>query len=151
MKKYMVTWPTRPFGLCSEPVWADDPADAVRVASDLDWLTSDGYTVAFDYTPMVWRLQRPYRWRSRHVAGPDFPDFLPGEVAFTPEPFDLREVANRAMGAVKVGDALGHSEAEIHAAVGQILSALAPEQVAEVLAIVATEVEQANAYTGGGS
>lgn len=92
MKKYTVTWPTRPSGVYSELVWADDPTDAVRVAAELDWPTAPGYTVAFDYTPMVWRLKHPYRWRSRQVAGPDFPDAVDGEVAFTPEPLGSETV-----------------------------------------------------------
>ena len=147
--RWSVTWPTRPNGVYTQLVRADDPTDAVRVAAELDWPTAPGYTVAFDYEPQVWRLRRPYGLRSRPVAGPEFPDTLPGEVAFTPEPRDLRRVAAQAVGAVKVGDALSHGEDEIHAAVGQILSDLTPAQVAETLAIVAAEVEEANAYTGG--
>ncbi len=90
--RWSVTWPTRPSGVYTELVRADDPTDAVRVASELEWPTADGYTVAFDYTPMVWRLQRPYRWRSRHVTGPDFPDTVSDKVAFTPEPLGSETV-----------------------------------------------------------
>lgn len=147
--RWSVTWPTRPNGVYTRLVRAADPVDAVRVAAELEWPTTDGYTLAFDYEPEVWRLLRPYRMRSHQVAGPEFSDETPGEVAFTPEPLDLREIANRAMGVVKVGDALGHSEAEIQAAVGQLLSALAPAHVAEVLAMVVAEIEQVNAFTGG--
>jgi hypothetical protein len=57
--RWSVTWPTRPSG---------------------------GYSVAFDYEPQVWRLLRPYRLRSHPVAGPDFPDQVLGEIAFTPWP-----------------------------------------------------------------
>lgn len=146
---WSVTWPTRPNGVYTQLVRADDPTDAVRVAAELDWPTAPGYTVAFDYEPQVWRLLHPYRWRSRRVAGSDFPDAIPDRVAFTPESFDLREVANRAMGAVKVTDALGRSEAETHAAVGQILGLLTPAEVAGVLAIVVAETREINAYTGG--
>jgi len=92
MKKYSVTWPTRPSGVYTEWVRAADPTDAVRAASELDWPTADGYTVAFDYTPMVWRLQRPYRMRSHQVAGPDFPDEVDGEVGFTPVPLGSETV-----------------------------------------------------------
>ena len=84
--RWSVTWPTRPNGVYTQLVRADDPTDAVRVAAELEWPTAPGYTVAFDYAPQVWRLLRPYRWRSHPVAGPDFPDQVLGEVAFTPEP-----------------------------------------------------------------
>ena len=52
----------------------------------------DGDTVAFDYEPQVWRLLRPYRLRSHPVAGPDFPDLVLGEVAFTPWPLPKADV-----------------------------------------------------------
>lgn len=84
--RWSVTWPTRPNGIYTQLVRADDPVDAVRVAAELEWPTADGYTVAFDYEPQVWRLKRPYSLRSRPVAGPDFPDLILGEVAFTPWP-----------------------------------------------------------------
>jgi hypothetical protein len=70
--EWTVTWPTRPDGVYTEAVRAIDPTDAVRVASLLGWPTTPGYDVAFDYTPEVWRLRHPYRWRSRHVQGPQF-------------------------------------------------------------------------------
>lgn len=83
---WTVTWPTRPTGVYSLPVRATDPTDAIRVASLHPWPTAEGYTVAFDYTPEVWRIRRPYRWLSHYVQGPQFPDVIPGEVAFTPLP-----------------------------------------------------------------
>ena len=83
---WAVTWPTRPAGVYSLKVRAADPTDAVRAAAEQHWPTVPGYSVAFDYTPQVWRLQHPYRWRSRHVRGPMFPDVIPGRVAFTPLP-----------------------------------------------------------------
>jgi len=147
--RWSVTWPTRPNGVYTQLVRADDPTDAVRVAAELDWPTADGYTMALDYAPMVWRLQRPYRWRSRSAAGPDFPDLVPGEVAFTPEPLDLKQVTSQAMSAVKICDALGHSKDEVRAAVGQILGGLTITQVEEVLARVIAEVHETNAFTGG--
>jgi hypothetical protein len=67
-------------------VHAADATDAVRVASEHPWPTAPGSTVAFDYAPSVWRVRRPYRWRSRHVQGPMFPDAILGLVAFTPLP-----------------------------------------------------------------
>jgi hypothetical protein len=91
--RWSVTWPTRPNGVYTQLVRADDPVDAVRVAAELDWPTADGYTVAFDYEPQVWRLRRPYRLRSHPVAGPDFPDQVLGEVAFTPEPLPVERDA----------------------------------------------------------
>lgn len=91
--RWSVTWPTHPNGVYTQLVRAADPTDAVRVAAELDWPTAPGYTVAFDYAPQVWRLLRPYRWRSRPVAGPDFPDQILGEVAFTPEPLPARRGA----------------------------------------------------------
>lgn len=147
--RWSVTWPTRPNGVYTQLVRADDPADAVRVAAELEWPTAPGYAVAFDYEPQVWRLLRPYRLRSRRVVGPDFPDAVPGEVAFAPEQIDLNVVVSRAMGAVKLGDALGHSTSEVRAAVGQILAGLTTEQVEEVLAQVIAEVAESNAYTQG--
>lgn len=86
MPQYSVTWPTRPAGVYTEYVHAADPTDAVRVAGDLDWPTSPGYTMAFDYEPEVWLLRRPHRLRSRHVQGPHFSDCEPGQAAFTPAP-----------------------------------------------------------------
>ena len=83
---WTVTWPTRPSGLYSLKVQATDATDAVRVAAERPWPTAPGYDVAFDYTPSVWRLRHPYRWRSRHVQGPTFPDVVPGLAPFTPLP-----------------------------------------------------------------
>jgi hypothetical protein len=86
MPKYSVTWPTRPSGIYTECVQAADPTHAVRVAAELDWPTSPGYTVAFDYEPGVWLNRRPYRLRSRHVQGPRFGSAAPGAPAFMPVP-----------------------------------------------------------------
>lgn len=149
--RWSVTWPTRPSGVYTVLVRAADPTDAVRVAAELELPVNDGYSIAFDYEPQVWRLLRPYRLRSRRVAGPDFQDAVLGEVAFTPEEIDLNVVASRAMGAVKVGDALGHRMDEIRAAIGQILGGLTTEQVEDVLARVIAEVAESNAYTRGES
>lgn len=84
--RWSVTWPTRPEGVYTELVRANDPTDAVRVAAELDWQTTPGYSVAFDYTPQVWRLLRPYRLRSHHVAGPDFGGTEADAEAFVPMP-----------------------------------------------------------------
>jgi hypothetical protein len=84
--EWTVTWPTRPAGTYSLKVRAKGSTDAVRVASLRPWPTAPGCTVAFDYTPQVWRLRHPYRWRSRYVQGPAFPDATPGVVAFIPLP-----------------------------------------------------------------
>jgi len=92
MKKYTVTWPTRPEGVYTQVVRASDPTDAVRVASELDWPTADGYSMAFDYEPEVWLLLRPFRLRSRHVAGPDFGSTAADAVAFVPEPLGTETV-----------------------------------------------------------
>ncbi|MFK0182051.1 hypothetical protein ACIQVR_39575 [Streptomyces xanthochromogenes] len=91
--RWSVTWPTRPNGLYTVHVRAADPSDAVRVAAGLDLPLNDGYTLAVDYAPEVWRLRRPYGWRSRWAAGSDFggtdtdepftplaPDTLPTDV-----------------------------------------------------------------------
>lgn len=84
--EWTVTWPTRPAGVYTLRVRALDATNAVRVAALDEWPTSDGYTVAFDYAPRVWRCRRPYRWLSRYVQGPGFPDAVPGVIAFTPLP-----------------------------------------------------------------
>ncbi|WP_329472701.1 hypothetical protein OIE75_29585 [Streptomyces sp. NBC_01723] len=147
--RWSVTWPTRPNGVYTVLVRAADPTDAVRVAAALDLPVTDEYALAFDYEPQVWRLQCPYRLRSHPVAGPDFPDTVPGEVGFTPEPIDLDAVAAKAMGAVKAGDAVGNSMDEIRAAVGQVLGGLTGAQVEDVLARVVAEVDEINAYTWG--
>ncbi|MEU8623290.1 hypothetical protein [Streptomyces sp. NPDC048669] len=86
MPQFSVTWPTRPGGVYSQFVHATGPTEAVRVAAELDWPTSPGYSVAFDYEPEVWILRRPYRLRSRHVQGPQFSDCDPNQLAFTPIP-----------------------------------------------------------------
>lgn len=89
--RWSVTWPTRPNGVYTQLVRADDPTDAVRVAAELDWPVSDGWEMAFDYTPMVWRLRRPYRWRSHYITGPNFDDSANAEV-FVPEPLGTEAV-----------------------------------------------------------
>jgi len=86
-----VTWPTRPEGVYTVLVRAEDPVDAVRVAADLDMPLTEGYSMAFDYEPEVWRLRRPYRFRSRHVAGPDFGD-VDDAVPFVPVPYRAEAV-----------------------------------------------------------
>lgn len=85
-RRWSVTWPTHPVGTYTVLVRAADPTDAVRVAADMDLPCADGYSMAFDYEPCVWRLRHPYRLRSRYVQGPTFPDSVPGAVAFTPRP-----------------------------------------------------------------
>lgn len=77
LPRWSVTWPTRPEGVYTQPVRAVDATDAVRVAAELEWPVADGFTVAFDCTPEVWRVRRPYRWLSRHVAGPHIPEVGP--------------------------------------------------------------------------
>lgn len=147
--RWSVTWPTRPNGVYTQLVRADDPADAVRVAAELNWPTVDGYAMAFDYTPMVWRLQRPYRWRSRHVAGPDFPDAMEGVEAFAPEPLDLDAIAAEAVSIVRFCDAHDHCKDVARATVGQTIGLLTAAEAAEVLARVTAETREINAYTGG--
>jgi hypothetical protein len=147
--RWSVTWPTRPNGVYTQLVRAGDPTDAVRVAAELEWQTTPGYSVAFDYTPQVWRLLRPYRLRSRSVAGPDYPDTVPGEVAFTSEPLDLAAIADQVVSVIRVSDALGKDKHELRAAVGQIVGNLIPAEAEQVLAIVAAETREINAYTGG--
>ncbi|MFI8872451.1 hypothetical protein [Streptomyces sp. NPDC055243] len=84
--RWSVTWPTRPSGLLTVYVRADDPTDAVRIAAQLEWPTEPGWRMAFDYTPEVWRLRRPYWRRARYSAGPHYPDRERGAVVFRPEP-----------------------------------------------------------------
>jgi hypothetical protein len=86
MKKYCVNWPIRPFGIHTVLVRAADPTDAVRVAAERELSTVDGFSIAFDYEPEVWRLRRLRNRLSRHVAGPFFDDAVPGFVPFTPVP-----------------------------------------------------------------
>jgi len=147
--RWSVTWPTRPCGVYTVPVRAADPTDAVRVAAEQELQTTPGYALAFDYEPQVWRVLRPYWLRSRPVAGPDYPDTVPGEVAFAPALLDPDEIAERAVSAVRIGDALGHSEGEIRATVGQILGLLTPDEVAEVLVRVTDETEEINRFSRG--
>lgn len=90
--RWSVTWPTRPEGLYTVLVRADDPTDAVRVASELDLPLNDGYSLAVDYEPEVWRLLHPYRMRSYHVAGPDLGGNAVGADPFVPEPLGTEAV-----------------------------------------------------------
>lgn len=83
--QWAVTWPTRPAARATVRVRAADAADAVRIAEDVDHGGGPGYLVAYDCEPSVWRLRHPFRWRSRHVQGPRFPEPTPG-VPFTPVP-----------------------------------------------------------------
>jgi hypothetical protein len=147
--RWSVTWPTRPNGVYTQLVRADDPTDAVRVAAGLEWPTADGYTVAFDYGPQVWRLLRPYRLRSHHVAGPTYPDMVPDKVGFTPEPIDLDEVAEQVVSAIRVCDALGHSKDEVRSAVAQIIGWMTPANVEAVLVRVAADTREINAFSRG--
>jgi len=147
--RWSVTWPVRPSGTYSVYARATDPTDAVRAAAERDMATADGYTIAFDYEPEVWRLQHPYRMRSHHVAGPEFPDETPGEVAFTPEPLDLDAIATEVVSVIRVCDAHEHCKDVARAAVGQIVGNLLPTQTEAVLAIVTAETREINAYTGG--
>lgn len=87
-----VTWPIRPSGTNSVLMRAKDPTDAVRVAAELELPLGDGLSMAFDYEPEVWRLLRPWRWRSYHAAGPEYGDAAPGEVGFTPLPLGSETV-----------------------------------------------------------
>lgn len=142
--RWSVNWPIRPDGIYTAIVRAIDPTDAVRVAAERELRTAEGYSLAFDYEPEVWRLRHPYQRRSRHVAGPFFPDTVPGEVAFAPLPVDLCEVADQVVSAVKARDALGYSKGEIRAVVGQIVTGLTPVEVEAVLARAATETGEIN-------
>jgi hypothetical protein len=86
MPRYTVTWPTRPAGVYSIIVRAADPTDAARVAADEELPTTDGYSIAYDYEPEVWRIRRPYRLLSRHVQGPSYSDTEDTLQPFVPEP-----------------------------------------------------------------
>jgi hypothetical protein len=90
--RWSVTWPTRPSGLYTVLVRATDPSDAVRVAAELDPPVTDGYSLAFDYEPEVWRLRRPYRLRSYPAAGPDFGGTAADAPPFVPEPLGTETV-----------------------------------------------------------
>jgi hypothetical protein len=74
MPRYTVTWPTRPAGVYSIIVRATDPTDAARVAADEELPTTDGYSIAYDYEPEIWRIRRPHRLLSRRVQGPSYSD-----------------------------------------------------------------------------
>lgn len=143
--RWSVTWPTRPDGVYAVLVRADDPTDAVRVAAEQDDLPV--YALAVDYEPEVWRLLRPYRLRSHHVAGPDYGGGEFNVEALTP--LDLDEIAKEVVSVIRVSDALGKSKDEVRAAVGQIVGNLLPSLTERVLAIVAAETREINAYTGG--
>jgi len=146
---WSVTWPTRPNGVYAQLVRADDPTDAARVAAEQDVLPNINYALAFDYEPEVWRLRRPYRWRSHHVTGPGYGSTEVDTQPFVPLPLDLREIADQVVSAVRVGDALGHSAGQIGAAVGQIVGWMRPEDTEAVLFYVAAETREINAYTSG--
>lgn len=143
--RWSVTWPTRPNGVYTVLVRADNPTDAVRVAAEQDDLPV--YALAFDYEPEVWRLLHPYRWRSHHVAGPDYGGGDFDVEALTP--LDLDAIAAEVVSVIRVCDALGKSKGEVRAAVGQIVGTLLPSLTEKVLAIVAAETREINAYTVG--
>jgi hypothetical protein len=147
--RWSVTWPTRPDGVYTVLVRADDPTDAVRVAAEQDVLPNINYALAFDYEPEVWRLRRPYRWRSRHAAGPDYDSPEADTQAFAPLPLDMREIADQVLSAVRDGDARGHTAGQIGAAVGQIASWMRPEDTEAVLFYVAAETCGINVRAGG--
>lgn len=144
--RWSVTWPTRPDGVWTVFVRADDPTDAVRVASERAGLPV--YALAFDYEPEVWRLRHPYRMRSEHAAGPDYGGEDAAQ-AFTPTALDLQEIAGQVVSTIRVADAHGKSKDEVRAAVGQIVGNLLPSLTEKVLAIVAAETREIDAYTGG--
>lgn len=147
--RWSVTWPTRPNGVHTVLVRADDPTDAVRVASEQDPSVTGGYALAFDYEPQVWRLRRPYWWRSRPATGPDYPDMTPGEAGFTPVPVDLRKVADEVVSEIRAAHGFDKSQGEVRAIVGQIVSHLTPAQVEAVLAQVIDETRAINEFTRG--
>ncbi|MCX4919945.1 hypothetical protein [Streptomyces sp. NBC_00687] len=147
--RWSVTWPTRPHGVHTVLVRAVDSADAVRVATEKTPPVDDEYQLAFDYAPCVWRLAWPYRLRSRHVAGPDFPDMVLGEPGFIPEPLNLDAIAAAAVDVIRVCDANGDSLDAVRAAVGQVVGNLAPHQVAHVLAHVTEETKEINRFSNG--
>lgn len=145
--RWSVTWPTRPNGVYTQLVRADDPTDAVRVAAEQDVVPNINYALAFDYEPVVWRIRHPYRWRSHHVAGPDYSGTEADAAAFAPLPLDTREIADRVLSAVRAGDARGRTAGQIGAAVGQIVSWMRPEDVEAVLFYVAAKACEINART----
>lgn len=147
--RWSVTWPIRPFGIHTVLVRAADPVDAVRVAAEEDLPATDGYSIAFDYEPEVWLIRRPYNSRSRHVGGPRFDDEVPGLVPFTPEPIDPAAIAAEVVSVIRVCDAHDHCKDVTRAAVGQIIGNLPPTEAEQVLAIVAAETREINAYTSG--
>lgn len=147
--RWSVTWPTRPYGVYTVLVRATDPTDAVRVAAEEDLPLSEDWSFAFDYTPEVWRLRRPYRWRSHHVAGPDFGGTEADVEAFTPEPLNLEAIAAEAVSVISFCDAHDHCKDVARAAVGQIVGNLLPAEAEQVLTIVTAETREINAYTGG--
>lgn len=144
--RWSVTWPTRPNGVYTIFVRADDPTDAVRVA--LAWPDLPVYALAFDYEPEVSRLLRPHRLRSHHVAGPDYGGEDAAQ-AFTPTPLNLRGIADQVVSTIRVADAHGKPEREVRAAVHQIVGNLLPSLTEWVLVIVAADTREINAYTGG--
>lgn len=147
--RWSVTWPTRPNGVYIQLVRANDPTDAVRVAAEQDVSANDDYSVAFDYEPEVWRLQRPYRWRSHHAAGPDYSATDGVVEACGALPTHLDEVADQVVSAVRAGDALGHAPGQTGAAVGQIVGWMRRVDVEAVLIRVAAEAKKVNQFTSG--
>lgn len=143
--RWSVTWPTRPNGAYTVLVRANDPTDAVRVAAERDDLPV--YALAFDYEPEVWRLLHPYRWRSHHAAGPDYDGGAFDVEALTP--LDLDAIAAEVVSVIRYCDAHDHCKDVARAAVHQIVGNLLPSLTERVLAIVAAETREINAYTGG--
>ncbi|MCX4232049.1 hypothetical protein [Streptomyces ortus] len=130
--RWSVTWPTRPNGVYTQLVRADNPTEAVRVAAEMDVVPNSNYALAFDYEPEVWRIRRPYRWLSHHIAGPDYGGAGADAETFVPIPLDTRQIAKQVLSAVRAGDARGRT-------VGQIVSWMRPEDVEAVLFYVAAE------------
>jgi hypothetical protein len=145
--RWSVTWPTRPDGAYTQLVRANDPNDAVRVAAEQDVVPNIDYALAFDYEPEVWRIRCPYRWRSYHVAGPDYGSAEANAEAFVPLPLDTREIAGHVLSAVRVGDVRGRTMGQIGAEVVQIVSWMRPEDVEAVLFYVAAETCGMNVRT----
>ena len=144
--RWSVTWPTRPNGVWTVFVRADDPTDAVRVALACPDLPV--YALAFDYEPERSRLLRPHQRRTHHVAGPSYGGEEAAQ-AFTPTPPDLRGIADQVVSTIRVADAHGKPEGEVRAAVHQIVGNLLPSLTERVLIIVAAETREINAYTSG--
>lgn len=146
--RWSVTWPTRPMGVYTVLVYAEGPVEAVRVAADLEMPLAEGYSMAFDYEPEVWRLRRPYRYRSHHVAGPDYGG-SEAVAPFAPQPVDLQAIAAQAVSIIKAGHANDELRESIHLGLRQILAGLKVDEMFSVVAMAAAETREINAYTGG--